>query len=981
MNWGSCQSPAAVTRATAAWVASSSSGNRCTYVSSVVLAEACPRRRSTTYTDAPLAISIDATPEGWACEDACVPTPRAWHPRSFVLTDIIDSVTLWERDPEAMAMAVGRHEELIAGAVAAAGGELVRTKGEGDSTFSVFDRPVDAITAAGAVQAAIGSEPWPPEAAVRVRCGVHTGDAEGRDGAWYGPAVNRAARLRGLAGGGQTLASGVTAGLVADRLPRDLWLVYRGRRALRGIERPEEVWELVGASDTLAAGHAWHAVGGLPIPLTTFVGRKAELAALAEVVDTRRLVTLTGAGGCGKTRLAQEAAAAAAGRGQTVWTIELAPLTDPKSVAGAVASAVGLESGPDPVAELVGAANVLAGLLVLDNCEHLVDACSGLAARLLAAAPELRILATSRAPLRVVGEQVWPIGSLNDAESVVLLLDRARAVRPDLDVSDEDDATLSRICHALDGLPLAIELAAGRLRSMSLAELADRLDDQLAVLTRRPAAGDEARHRTMRVALDVSYDLLAPEQREIAQRLSVFAGGFRLDAAEAVCGERDVLNGVDELVANSLVTFDGTTARYRLLEPLRQYFAKRLAESGAEAQTRCRHAQWIARLADRLGRQPLEAQGVNSRRLREEASNIDLSLEWALDNDEDLALRIVAALSVYWPIFDQASGRRWFGLVLARGTASSRPRARALLGAAEIAAGDEEWNRALDWFKEALAIYRARGSIRGEAASLFGLGRLLGGVPDRPGGRAEATECLTQGARLYAQVGDVPGAAWCRVALAFEAVARDDLAAVERVAVEVIENCEAAGVRHPAGQALYLRAYLARESGDDNAAVAYLQEAAGLYRDLGDPARLAGMLGDLAAEQARLGQPREALQNLAAMARLAKETGRSADVPLILTIAAVIHAEGGDPALMLAAIAAYEAHPESRAAARIDPRPTSVLHRLTDAVNAARAQVDPAELADATAAARRKGVSRLVDELILRPAAAAQERAGATLRR
>jgi predicted ATPase/class 3 adenylate cyclase len=688
-----------------------------------------------------------------------VPTGSGgWYPRSFVLTDIVGSVSLWERDPDQMAEAVARHDAIISREVSMAGGTLVRSKGEGDSTFSVFTHPGEAVAAAMAVQEAVSSEEWPSTAPVRVRLGVHTGDAEPRDGDWYGPAVNRAARLRALADGRQTLVSGVTAGLVADQMPSGVRLLYRGRRVLRGIERPEEVWELVAADDPRLAPTGLARVGGLPLALTRFVGRSGELERLVELIEDERLVTLTGPGGCGKTRLAMEVARGATRRGEVVWLAELAPLRDGGLVAEALATALGFEEGPDPFEALRAHPEVLVGLLVVDNCEHLLDACAALAERLLAAAPELRVLATSREPLGVGGERVWPVRPLDvpddslrnleqltRVESVQLLLDRARAVRPDLEVSDEDVTPVVSICRALDGIPLAVELAAGRLRSLSFADLAGRLHDQLKVLARHRSTGrDEARHRTLRMTLDWSYDLLTDQQQTLARRLSVFAGGFRLDAVEAVCGgDLDVLDGVDELVAKSVVTFDSVSARYRLLEPLRQHLAERLEEAGATEPAQRSHAEWVAGLCERLGSRLLEDQRRRSMRLREESGNIDLALRWAYENDGALAVRIVGALGQYWFYYDRASGRRWCDFVIdTAANVSPRTRAKALLSAGMAAQNDQAWERSVNRLREALAIYRAEEATAGQAVSLFWLGRALASWWDLEHGKVDARGAL-----------------------------------------------------------------------------------------------------------------------------------------------------------------------------------------------------------------------------------------------
>jgi predicted ATPase/class 3 adenylate cyclase len=907
-----------------------------------------------------------------------------WYPRSFVLTDIVGSVSLWELDAELMSQAVARHDAIAGREIGAAGGTLVRSKGEGDSTFSVFRRPVEAVAAAVAIQQAVGAEAWPAAMPLRVRAGVHTGDAEPRDGDWYGPAVNRAARLRALAEGGETLVSGVTAGLVADQLPRAVRLLYRGRRALRGIERPEEVWELVAADDPRLTVAESRLTPGLPATLTQFVGRTADVRQLVELVEQHRLVTLTGPGGSGKTRLALEVAGSATRRGEVVWLVELAPLREGQTVALAVAVAGGIEpGGGDPLDELMARPELLAGLLVLDNCEHLLDACAALAERLLAVAPKLRVLATSREPLGLAGEQAWPVRplrlpdeSLRDREHLVqiesaeLLLDRARAVRPDLEVSDDDVASVVQICRVLDGMPLAIELAAGRLRSLSFADLAERLGNQLAVLARHRSAGrDEARHRTLRTTLDWSYDLLGEDQQMLARRLSVFAGGFRLDGVEAVCGDDlDVLDGIDELVAKSLVTFDAVTARYRLLEPIRQYLAGRLEEAG-EGETRRRlQAEWVAGLCERLGTRLLDDQKARSARLREESANIDVALGWALDYDHhETALRIVGSLGQYWCFNDHAGGRRWCEQVVDAGTdASPRRRAKALLSAGMVAQQDQAWDRSIGWLRESLAIYQAVEATAGQAASLLWLGRALrlGREPDDGHDDIfEADACVEESLKLSIQLGDQVTAGWCRISLSQQAIENQDLDRAEQLSQQVIDECGPAGARHPVGQALGNLAYITIRRGQLDDALAFVHDAIALYRDLDDPWQTAGALQDLAALASIAGRGAEALQALAEAVQLGEQVGRLARQSNVLATAAVVHLARGAPALAASALGAYDAHRP--------PGPRGgylVLGLLAGTVDTARAQLDPAAVATAAARARTRHIADLTDELIIQPA-------------
>jgi predicted ATPase len=720
-------------------------------------------------------------------------------------------------------------------------------------------------------------------------------------------------------------------------------------------------------------------VGGLPLALTRFVGRSGDLERLVELIEDERLVTLTGPGGCGKTRLAIEVSRDAERRGKVVWLAELAPLRDGRLVPEAVAAAVGVETGPDPLDDLLAQSSALNGLLVLDNCEHLLDACAALIDRLLAAACDIRILTTSREPLGLPGQQEWPVRTLAvpdvsqldreqlaQVESVQLLLDRARAVRPNLEVGDDVTSVVS-ICRALDGIPLAIELAAGRLRSLSLPDLAARLDDQLTVLAGHRSAGlDGSRHQTLRTTLDWSYNLLTDQQQTLARRLSVFAGGFRLDAVDAVCGSSqvDVLDGIDELVAKSLVTFDGATARYRLLEPLRQYFADRLDETGATQAVQQAHAEWVGGLCDLLGTGLLlEDQRACSIRLGEEAGNIEIALCWAYDHDPSLAVRIVGSLGLYWFTYDQANGRRWCQAVIDAATGVvPLSRAAALLSAGMVAQNDAAWDPAIAWLREALAIYRAEDETVGEAASLFYLGRALDNrwrLDDHDErDAAEAIDCFEEGLRLFTQLGVWIGAGWCQIFLAFRALDEQDLDRAEKLSRHVIVQCNSAGVRHPVGQAFCNLAIIAHLRGHHDTAAEFLENAIAVYRDLNDPWQLAGLLVDLAAQAAIAGRQDEALQALAESTRLDAQIGKLPGRSYVFGAAAVAHLARGQTNLATLALGAFDAHPMRGTLGTLQ----------VEAVDETRARLDPTEVAAATATARHKSLDELIDELIIQPA-------------
>jgi predicted ATPase len=655
-----------------------------------------------------------------------------------------------------------------------------------------------------------------------------------------------------------------------------------------------------------------------------------------------------------------------------------------------VVEAVGVETGSKPIEDLLARPELLAGVLLLDNCEHVLDACAALGARLLADVPALCVLATSREPLGLVGERVWPVRPLEipdylprnreqlaRVESVQLLLDRAGAVRPDLEVGDNDVAPRVQICRALDGMPLAIELAAGRLRSLSFVDLAARLGDQLSVLT-RSAGGTEARHQALRVTFDWSYDLLTEPQRWVAKRLSVFSGGFRLDAIESVCGaDLDVLDSVDELVAKSLVTFDGATARYRLLEPLRQYLADRLEESGATETVRRAHAEWVAGLCDRLGTRLLEDknQKARSRRLGEESGNIDLALRWAHHHDPAIATRIVSSLGHYWLHYDQASGRRWCDLVIKAATdVAPRSRANALLSAGMIAQNDQAWERSIAWLREALAIYRLAGDAGGQAAALYFLGIAVAKWWDPEHSEddaVEATRCFEESARLFTQLGNWFGAGWCRNCLSrFPAIWNDDLDRAEQLANQVLQECSAAGARHPMGGALSMLAFIAHRRGRDDVALEFLHDAVALYRELDDSRTLTGWLVHLAAQEAAMDRGAEALQALAESSELDEEIGRLPGRSYRLAVAAVVHLARGQTSLAVSALGAYDAHPTGDAS-RARFGFGGYLGWLDEAVEKTRLRLGTAEVAAATATARHEGINELIDRLIIQPAKAA----------
>jgi predicted ATPase/class 3 adenylate cyclase/DNA-binding CsgD family transcriptional regulator len=595
---------------------------------------------------------------------------------TFLLSDVEGSTRLWERAGEAMAVAVGRHYEILDAAIGRHGGVRPVEQGEGDSVVGVFPAAGDALVAALEAQRALRAEDWPDGVALRVRMALHTGAAQLRDqGNYFGVAVSRCARLRALAHGGQVLLSRATCDLVQDGLPEGVELVDLGVHRLRDLDRAEHIFAL-SHPDLPAVVEPLRSLGALahnlPVELSSFVGRERELGELRKALAATRLLTLTGPGGCGKTRLALRAASEVAGRFPGgVWWVDLAPLAGERLVGAALAEALGVRPLPG-LTELQAACAYLSSrrsLVVLDNCEHLLAACAEATEVLLQAALELVVLATSRAPLGVGGETDWRVPSLSlpaleregsiealgGSDAASLFVERARKVRPGFALDDGKVDAVAGICRELDGLPLAIELAAARVRMLSVNQIAAELSDRFRLLTGGPRTASE-RQQTLRASVDWSHDLLSDDEQVVLRRAAVFAGGFTLDAAEKVCAgdgaERErVLDLLGSLVDQSLVIAEerDPSVRYRLLETVRQYGLERLVDAGEQEALRGRQRDYFLALAEDAGRHLLT--GCHRdwlEALDPEAANLAAAIEHALRSEPAVALRLCAALYRWW---------------------------------------------------------------------------------------------------------------------------------------------------------------------------------------------------------------------------------------------------------------------------------------------------------------------------------------------
>ena len=508
--------------------------------------------------------------------------------------------------------------------------------------MAAFARASDAVAAALEMQRA-------PLAPIRLRIGVHTGEIQLRDeGNYAGPTINRTARLRDLGHGGQTLLSGATEAMVLDALPSDAWLSDLGSHPLRDLPRPERVIQLchpdlVNEFPPLRVSKAIVS-RRLPVQLTSFVGRDEQLTQVRELLTQNRLVTLTGAGGAGKTRLAIQIAGQLSGEfGDGVWYVDLAPITDPDLVPVTTARALGLPDQPgrstmDTLTRFVADRQML---VVLDNCEHLLDASAALVVAMLETCPRLTLLATSREPIGVAGEVSWRVPSLSlTDEAIELFTERARHARPDFTFTDDNAAVVAEICARLDGLPLAIELAAARVRALSLAEILDSLHDRFRLLT-GGARTAVRRQQTLRASVDWSHALLTEPERVLFRGLAAFLGGFDLEAAQAIAGggevERyQVLDQLTLLVDKSLVVAENTSGRtrYRLLETVRQYAQEKLGESGEADAVRTRHRDYYTAIAAVLDAPAGDDYDRRIEQAEIEIDNLRAAFAWSRENSD-----------------------------------------------------------------------------------------------------------------------------------------------------------------------------------------------------------------------------------------------------------------------------------------------------------------------------------------------------------
>ena len=817
---------------------------------------------------------------------------------AFLFTDIEGSTKLWEHQPDAMRPALARHDALLRAVIGRHGGHVFKTIG--DAFCAAFTAAPDALAAAGECQSVLEAEPWETDTPLRVRMALYVGAAEERDGDYFGQPLNRVARLLAAGHGGQVLVSSTAQKLVHGNLPAGVGLRDMGEHILKDLGRPEHVFQLLapGLPRDFPPLRSLNSPGlrnNLPQQISSFIGRAEEVAHVEALLGRSRLLTLTGMGGTGKTRLALQAAAnLLTGEGDGVWLAELAPLADPALVPQAVASALGVRESPGtPLSRtLTEALKEKRLLLVLDNCEHVLAACAALASDLLRACPQVHILATSREALGIAGEQTFRVPSLSVPEkkaqtalemagcgAVHLFTERARSVQPSFAVTDRNAPAVAAVCRRLDGIPLALELAAARVRALSVEEINDRLGGRFRLLT----GGSRTalpRQQTLRALIDWSYDLLQPPEKAVLARLSVFAGDWSLEAAEAVCVGDDVedwevLDLVTALADKSLLVVEqsGDRMRYRLLESVRQYAADRLAEGGGGPEARARHRDHFLALAEEADagtRGPEQAAWLD--RLESEHDNLRAALDWCREDEAgaEPGLRLARALYRFWRVRGHlAEGRGRLAAATGHPGAREHPleRASALRFASglEQVQGDLAAARALA--EEALALFESTEDARGGAGVLLTLGNVALMQDDLAGARAY----YERGLPLYRRFGELAGVAKALGNLGVVMQAQGDLAGAALVGEESLAFFQKEGDAEGAARALSSLGEIAHARGDDDGARARLEETLALYHQIGARSgSLAGslrLLGMVSLRQGRVGEARARVREGLALAR------------------------------------------------------------------------------------------------------------------
>jgi len=839
---------------------------------------------------------------------------------TFLFTDIEGSTKLWEQHPEAMRVALQQHDMLMRQAITRHHGHVFKTLG--DAFCVVFQAAGSAVLAAMEAQTALqeqhvgirlsNDELLP----LRVRMAVHTGHTEERDNDYFGPPLNRVARLLAIGHGGQVLLSEVTYNLLGEVLPPGAMAQDMGLHRLKDLQQSERVYQLILANlpgDFPPLRSLNSRQHNLPIQVTSFIGREREMEEIKAFLRTTRLLTLTGSGGAGKTRLAMQVAADLLDpESDGVWLVELAAITDAERVDPTVANTLNIreEPGRTILQTLTDQLRTKRMLLLLDNCEHVLDACASLSDTLIRHCPHITILASSRQALGISGELTYRVPSLllpdpeaetsveilSGIESIRLFSDRARFHQPAFAITTSNAPMLAQVCHQLDGIPLAIELAAARVRVMPVEQIADRLDDCFRLLT----GGSRTalpRHQTLRAAIDWSYSLLPPVERVLLNRLSVFARGWSLEAAERVCADPsestspgqsslqeahtgpsgelwqsepirvedwEILDLLTALVDKSLVAYEEQNgqARYWLLETLRQYLRTKLTASGEAEAIQRRHLAYFIALTEESERKTRGSEQTWwLERLDREHDNLRAALGWPTYTEEDTeaGLRLAGGLWWFWHVRGQhvTEGRRWLSNKLAEASHDSPYRAKALNGAAVLARNQGDYATARSLSEESLALKRRLQDKQGIAAALTTLATLALMQGDYADSRPRYEEAL----ELERELGNRQGITAALIGLGNVALEQGAYVRAKALYQESLELKQQLGDKRGIAASLGGLGNVAFAEGRLQAARQLHEESLAIRRHLQDKRNIATSLQHLGSVASALGEhdPAEAM--------------------------------------------------------------------------------------------------------------------------
>jgi predicted ATPase/class 3 adenylate cyclase len=783
---------------------------------------------------------------------------------TFLFTDIERSSELWETHPQAMGRALAQHDSLLRDVFQEHGGHIFKTVG--DAFCVAYPNTRDTVNAAVATQRALAATAWEETGPLRVRMAVHQGEAELRDNDYFGPTLNRVARVLAVGHGGQTLLTHVAAESVRETLPSEIALRDLGERRLKDLRQPERIFQLVvhDLPDNFPPLRSLEVLpNNLPAQVTSFVGREREMAEIKRLFPTTRLLTLTGPGGTGKTRLSIQIAADLLDQfPHGVWLVELSTVSDPALIPEAMINAVGIREVPDrsSMATLVEALRTRQLLLVIDNCEHLIADCAQIVSTLLRNCPQVKVIASSREALNIEGETIWALSPLStpdfhrdepllDAnqiaqlEAVQLFVERATAVRPEFRLTSENSTLVAKICWRLDGLPLAIELAAARVKLLPLAQILERLDDRFRLLT----GGSRAalpRQQTLGALIDWSYDLLSDPERILFRRLSVFVGGRTLEMAEAVCAvdglaHRDIFDLLNSLADKSLLVVETAPSgetRYTMLESIWDYADDKLTQYGEGALFRRRHLEFFVAFAQKAEPHlfgPDQKEWLD--RLAQEQPNLNRALHTSMDEPAMIepGLRVAGALTRYWEVRSYLTeGYEQFQELLARADGSVPPavRAKAELGAARLSWAQDRDEEAMRHYRAAQALYETLG-MKTEVALIEAY---LGFTERNEGNNPQAKIHFEKARALGKALGSERVVSTALNGIGSVLASEGDFAQARLLKERCIESFQKMGDRWIVSVATGSLAKACFAAGDLKASRRYITEALAITRDLGN---------------------------------------------------------------------------------------------------------------------------------------------------